>query len=315
MTLQTSGSIALSQIAGTFGGSSPYHLSSYYAGGSYVPNYSSGSSGYIPSSGTIKISEFYGASPYVAPTASVSPNGVSGSASGSTGSEGTVTTAAITCTVSGGVAPYTYAWAHVSGQAFTTNSQGSSTTTFSLYMGAGTDTGLYECQVTDSNGVSCYSAQFDVSASYSTTGECCWDEAFLVSGKRIGDAQVGDELLRLADDGEGHYSYEVKAIRGSTQPCGTIVTESGIELTCSYTTPIVFRRPGSNSGHFETQNLSSEIIGMYLPVLDAGAFRWERVVDVLDKGMRPVRLLSCDNGVYAAGDMPDRQIFTHNAKT
>lgn len=56
MTLQSSGTMYLSQIKNEFGGS--YYMSQYYAGGAYVP---SGTSG-VPSSGTIYFSNFYGTS-------------------------------------------------------------------------------------------------------------------------------------------------------------------------------------------------------------------------------------------------------------
>ena len=51
MALQSSGPIKLSEIAGEFNDSSPHSLSEFY-----------GASGGIPSSGQIKISDFYGAS-------------------------------------------------------------------------------------------------------------------------------------------------------------------------------------------------------------------------------------------------------------
>lgn len=66
MALPTSGSLTLSQIATEFGGSTPHSLSEYYAGGGLV---APGTKGYpgsvetpIPSSGTISIQNFYGAS-------------------------------------------------------------------------------------------------------------------------------------------------------------------------------------------------------------------------------------------------------------
>ena len=58
MALQSSGTISLNDIAGEFGGSQPYALSSYYRGGGNVPN--SGANSSIPTSGTIAFSNFYG---------------------------------------------------------------------------------------------------------------------------------------------------------------------------------------------------------------------------------------------------------------
>tara|TARA_E500000178_G_scaffold353969_1_gene421420 strand:- start:16 stop:600 length:585 start_codon:yes stop_codon:yes gene_type:complete len=59
MTLQSSGAISLSNIAGEFGGSTPHSLSEYYRGGGLVPNHSNTNS--IPTSGQISFSQFYGA--------------------------------------------------------------------------------------------------------------------------------------------------------------------------------------------------------------------------------------------------------------
>ena len=58
MTLQSSGAISLSNIAGEFGGSTPHSLSEYYRGGGLVPNITPNNS--IPTSGQISMSQFYG---------------------------------------------------------------------------------------------------------------------------------------------------------------------------------------------------------------------------------------------------------------
>jgi len=58
MTLQTSGTIDLSDIETEFGGSVPTSLSEYYSGASFVPTGTPG----IPSTGAISLSDFYGAS-------------------------------------------------------------------------------------------------------------------------------------------------------------------------------------------------------------------------------------------------------------
>jgi hypothetical protein len=60
MTLQSSGAITLANIQTEFGGSNPIGLNEYYAGGTYVPSYTTGVNGAVPSSGAIKLSDFYG---------------------------------------------------------------------------------------------------------------------------------------------------------------------------------------------------------------------------------------------------------------
>lgn len=62
MTLQTSGPIKASEIEAEFGGTPPFRLSDYYAGGPNVPAGTSGPGGAVPSSGAISFSDFYGTS-------------------------------------------------------------------------------------------------------------------------------------------------------------------------------------------------------------------------------------------------------------
>jgi len=59
MALPSSGQLSINDIVGEFGGSAPHSLSEYYRGGSLVPNSSTNSS--VPTSGQIKITDFYGA--------------------------------------------------------------------------------------------------------------------------------------------------------------------------------------------------------------------------------------------------------------
>ncbi|MDG1858428.1 MAG: hypothetical protein P8I94_04960 [Emcibacteraceae bacterium] len=59
MALPVSGTLSLLDIQNEFGGSNPINLSEYYRGGANVPNVAVNYS--IPLSGTISISDFYGA--------------------------------------------------------------------------------------------------------------------------------------------------------------------------------------------------------------------------------------------------------------
>ncbi len=81
-------------------------------------------------------------------TAAASPTFVSG-----TSSAPTVVTSACTATPTGGIGPFTYAWAFVSGQAITAVSPTSATTVFqgsSMAIGV-TRTAIFECAVTDTS--------------------------------------------------------------------------------------------------------------------------------------------------------------------
>jgi hypothetical protein len=59
MALPGSGQLSINDIVGEFGGSAPHALSEYYRGGSLVPDSATNSG--VPTSGQIKISDFYGA--------------------------------------------------------------------------------------------------------------------------------------------------------------------------------------------------------------------------------------------------------------
>lgn len=82
MPLPSSGPITLAQIQSEFGGSNPIGLNEYYRGGGLVPAWSGTTN--VPSSGAIRLSNFYGARPY--PTQAVYK--VTGSFTANIGSSG-----------------------------------------------------------------------------------------------------------------------------------------------------------------------------------------------------------------------------------
>lgn len=59
MALQSSGAISLANVQTEFGGNAPISITEYYRGGSYVPVVDGSVN--IPTSGTISLSNFYGA--------------------------------------------------------------------------------------------------------------------------------------------------------------------------------------------------------------------------------------------------------------
>ena len=60
MVLPSSGPISLGQIQTEFGGSNPISISEYYNGGPYVTHNVTAIAPNVPSSGPIKLSDFYG---------------------------------------------------------------------------------------------------------------------------------------------------------------------------------------------------------------------------------------------------------------
>lgn len=135
MPIPNSGALSLTTIQTEFGGSNPISISEYYAGGGLVPPGTSGTNGAVPASGTISFSKFYGTSNVAPLTVSVSPTVVAGiftnSPAANAPASRTVTSSSTTATPSGGVGPYTYAWARVSGDVIAAVSSTSATTTFS----------------------------------------------------------------------------------------------------------------------------------------------------------------------------------------
>jgi hypothetical protein len=93
-------------------------------------------------------------------SASVSPGYATGAA------KVNITTNSVTVTPNGGVAPYSYAWTYVSGDAFTVLSPTSATTAF---RSTSASEGVYKCTVTDSTPGTPLTASVNVGISTSTT--------------------------------------------------------------------------------------------------------------------------------------------------
>ena len=125
------------------------------------------------------------------------------------------------------------------------------------------------------------------------------------SARRAGAMVPGDSLKLLSLDRHGVMDGTVITNRVSEQNLVTLVSSSGIRLTCSDNTPLTLE---DGTGINSTQAL-----GHRLPVEDSQGFRWEEITAVLDAGRGPVATIFCDNQCYAAGDEPDRWIWTHNA--
>jgi hypothetical protein len=128
--------------------------------------------------------------------------------------------------------------------------------------------------------------------------------AYLPSGKQAGNAVPGDELVLLSTDRTGTMPGVVVSNRVSRQQIVKLVSSSGIELTCSTTTPLTLQ-DGSCISVFEVLNKE-------LPVEDENGFRWEPIVEVQDAGYGDVATIYCENQCYAAGDVFGKYIWTHN---
>ena len=136
-------------------------------------------------------------------------------------------------------------------------------------------------------------------------GGSVWVEAYMPnSTKRAGEFIPGDSLLLLGSDLNSIAPGTVISNRHSEQNLLTLVSESGIELTCSDNTPLTVE-DGSGIN-------STEALGRRLPVLDEQGFRWEEIVEVRPAGRGMVATIYCKNQCYAAGNQLGRWILTHN---
>jgi len=123
--------------------------------------------------------------------------------------------------------------------------------------------------------------------------------------KPAGDFIPGDSLLLLSDDRQGSKFGEVISNRLTDDAkLITLISESGIKLTCSIQTPLTLE----NGDYI----FVSEALGHKLPVQDIRGFRWEYIVGLIDAGVGQVATIYCDDQCYAAGDENGKYIWTHN---
>lgn len=104
MAIQSSGTITFTDLVTEFGGTTPHALSEYYRGGALVPDITANAN--VPTSGAIKLSDFYGAEASVDVTPdAVNWTDVTGTVQGSTNAQtitGISTSITIAATVTGG---------------------------------------------------------------------------------------------------------------------------------------------------------------------------------------------------------------------
>lgn len=139
---------------------------------------------------------------------------------------------------------------------------------------------------------------------------CVWVRAFIGDYLRAADAVVGTPLRMLADDGRSTQDGSVEAIRFDTRPGFRLQTISGVVLTCSDTAPV----PVMVGGAISLRDASAIKGGDVVAVYDRGGLRWEPVKTAKAVGDIEVAHISAGDGVYLAGDIQGRGIFTHNKR-
>lgn len=127
----------------------------------------------------------------------------------------------------------------------------------------------------------------------------------LFTAKRAEECNEGTDLWLLNTTLDGYIPGKVISNRTSPQNLLRFTSQSGITLTLSDNTPLTLK-DGSVVN-------STEALGVQLPVLDHGEFRWETIISVEKVGAGLVSTIYCHDQCYAAGDVPNRYIFTHNS--
>lgn len=133
---------------------------------------------------------------------------------------------------------------------------------------------------------------------------CIWTEAYTHTGKKGYQLEEGDMLMVLEDDGVTYAPGPIEEIAFAREDTVLLRSVSGIELIVSKQTPVTLR----NGEVIKV----TEVQGHDLAVLDKGKFRWEEIVAVEEAGIRPVARIYVGDKTFAAGNEPDRFIFTHN---
>lgn len=135
MALPTSGPISLSMIRTEFGVSGTVSMSQLYRGGGIVPNTPANAA--VPTSGTIKVSNLYGATKV---SLSVTATDIYNSVFRGSGDPAAIYMSGTTSTtVIGNVGPVTYSWEKVSGSpSMSISSSTAANPTFSTNVGVNT---------------------------------------------------------------------------------------------------------------------------------------------------------------------------------
>lgn len=133
---------------------------------------------------------------------------------------------------------------------------------------------------------------------------CIWTEAYTHTGKKGYELETGDMLMVLEDNGVTYAPGAIEEIAFAREDTVLLRSISGIELIVSKQTPVTLR----DGSVIKVTNVQGED----LAVLDHGDFRWEEIVAVEEAGIRPVARIYVGDKTFAAGNVPDRFIFTHN---
>lgn len=135
---------------------------------------------------------------------------------------------------------------------------------------------------------------------------CVAVDMFMDTQRQAKDINIGDVIDGSAYNPDSMVPRTVRANRVMSQPCLRMVTESGIAIVASESTPMTMR-DGS-------MMMFPDMLGEEVLVNDEGIIRWERVVSLVSVGNRDVVVFNVNDQSYFAGEVGNRRIATHNAE-
>ncbi len=128
----------------------------------------------------------------------------------------------------------------------------------------------------------------------------------LVPMRQAGTVQVGEDILAIDPDTGVEFMVTVTQSTPAWQPGYWLITESGVELTCSKTAPIPLRAGGVRR--------AVDMLGYETYVQKDGIWHWSEVIGVESVGMIAVQHITCDNKFFLVGDNQGAYMAHHNIK-
>lgn len=136
-------------------------------------------------------------------------------------------------------------------------------------------------------------------------GGCVVATMFMADGRRAGDVVTGDVVETIEHREPLQLTRaEVLWAGPKVEPCVRLVSESGVALECSQSTPIT--QPDGSTIY------AGAALGGHAVVRDARGLRWERIAVCESIGEREVAHIYAGGATYSAGVEPDAFMFTHN---
>jgi hypothetical protein len=137
-------------------------------------------------------------------------------------------------------------------------------------------------------------------------GFCVAASAWLRADLIARDVRAGAEIDVLTD-GLNSERIKVERVQFAMARCVQLIAESGATLVCSNDTPIEQADGSFVFAPYAVKKKASAVVE------DENGMRWEKIVlvTVLPRTIRVARI-HCGGRTYAAGDRPDRRIYTHN---